>query len=245
MPRPRALPATAALVVATGLTLGAAGALDMLEQPVRDVPVLQWLSPDRPETDPDRVAGVEAVVTLDPAQRTDRGPAPGPAPDPHSSRTNGRARTAAAPLLLHIEQLGVSADVVTVGVLPDGGMEIPDDVRVVGWYAAAQGRVSPGDAGTAVIAGHRDSRAQGAGALHDIATLRRGDTIDVVHIDGTVSRWRVDGMMTTPRDALPSEVLFRRGGEPRLALVTCGGEFDRATRSYSHNTIVLASPADR
>jgi hypothetical protein len=244
MPRPRALPATAALVVAAGLTLGAAGALGMLEHPVRDVPVLQWLSPDRPETDPDRVAGVEAVVTPGPAQRTDRGPAPGPAPDP-SSRSDGIARTAAAPLLLHIEQLGVSADVVPVGVLPDGGMEIPDDVRVLGWYEAAQGRVSPGDAGTAVIAGHRDSRAQGAGALHDIATLRRGDTIDVVHIDGTVSRWRVDGTMTTRRDALPSEVLFRRGGEPRLALVTCGGEFDRTTRSYSHNTIVLASPADR
>lgn len=244
MPRPGALPATAALVVATGLTLGAAGALGMLERPVRDVPVLQWLSPDRPETDPDRVAGVEAVVTPGPAQRTDRVPAPGPAPDP-SSRSASIARTAAAPLLLHIEQLGVSADVVTVGVLPDGGMEIPDDVRVVGWYEAAQGRVSPGDAGTAVIAGHRDSRAQGAGALHDIATLRRGDTIDVVHIDGTVSRWRVDGTMTTRRDALPSEMLFRRGGEPRLALVTCGGEFDRGTRSYSHNTIVLASPADR
>lgn len=65
MPRSRALPVTAALVVATGLTLGVAGALGMLERPVRDVPVLQWLSPDRPETDPDRVAGAGDVVTPD------------------------------------------------------------------------------------------------------------------------------------------------------------------------------------
>ena len=241
MLRSRALPVTAALVVATGLTLGATGALGMLERPVRDVPVLQWLSPDRPETDPDRVAGAGDVVTPGPTPRTDRGPASGPAPaGPHA-----RIRSAPAPLLLHIPQLGVSAPVVRVGVLPDGGMEIPDDVTVVGWYAAEQQRVSPGDPGTAVIAGHRDSRVQGEGALHDIATLRRGDIVDVVHLGGAVSRWVVEGVLTTPRDALPSELLFRRDGEPRLALVTCGGTFDTATRSYSHNTIVLAAPADR
>ena len=39
----RALPATAALIVATGLTLGAAGRLDMLELSVRDVPIVARL----------------------------------------------------------------------------------------------------------------------------------------------------------------------------------------------------------
>ena len=241
MLRSRALPVTAALVVATGLTLGATGALGMLERPVRDVPVLQWLSPDRPETDPDRVAGAGDVVTPGPTPRTDRGPASGPAPVGPQKAT----RSAPAPMMLHIPQLDVSAPIVRVGVLPDGGMEVPDDVTVVGWYAADQQRVSPGDPGTAVIAGHRDSRVQGEGALHDIGALRRGDTLAVVHLDGAVSRWVVEGVLTTPRDALPSELLFRRDGEPRLALVTCGGTFDTATRSYSHNTIVLAAPADR
>jgi hypothetical protein len=247
MPRPRALPATAALVVATGLTLGAAGALDLIERPVRDVPVLQWLAPDRPETDPDRVAGAGAVVPPGPTPGTLRGPASGPAPDLSANGRTGphaRIRTTPGPVLLHIESLGVSASVVTVGVLPEGGMEVPDDVRLVGWYATDARRVSPGDPGTAVIAGHRDSRTQGAGALHDLAELRRGDTIDVVHLDGLVSRWVVQGVLTTPRDALPSEMLFRRDGDPLLALVTCGGTFDRVTRSYSHNTIVLATLAD-
>lgn len=241
MLRSRALPVTAALVVATGLTLGATGALGMLERPVRDVPVLQWLSPDRPETDPGRVAGAGDVVTPGPTPRTDRGPASGPAPVGPQKAT----RSAPAPMLLHIPQLDVSAPIVRVGVLPDGGLEIPDDVTVVGWYAADQQRVSPGDPGTAVIAGHRDSRVQGEGALHDIGALRRGDTLDVVHLGGAVSCWVVEGVLTTPRDALPSELLFRRDGEPRLALVTCGGTFDTATRSYSRNTIVLAAPADR
>jgi hypothetical protein len=237
MPRPRALPATAALVVAAGLTLGAAGALGMLERPVRDVPVLRWSVPERPETDPDGAPAADAVVTPGPTQGTARGPASGPAPaSPHA-----RLRAAPAPALVHIGSLGVSATVVKVGVLPDGGMEIPDDVRRVGWYATADRRISPGEAGMAVIAGHRDSRVQGEGALHGLDALERGDGIEVVHLDGNVSRWRVDRVLAAPRDALPTELLFRREGVPGLALVTCGGTFDRATGSYSHNTIVVAS----
>ena len=233
----RALPAATALVVATVLTLGAAGVLGMLEHPVRDVPVLRWLTQDGPATDPDLAVDVAPVPTPDPTQRTPSGRASGPAPTgPHA-----RISSSPAPVLLHIEQLGVSATVHRVGVMPDGGMEIPDDVRLVGWYEAAAGRVSPGDPGTAVIAGHRDSRTQGEGALHDISDLVAGDRIDVVHLDGAVSRWQVDGIVTTPRDQLPAELLFRRDGPPRLALVTCGGSFDRRARSYSHNTIVLAS----
>jgi sortase (surface protein transpeptidase) len=120
-------------------------------------------------------------------------------------------------------------------------MEVPDDVRVVGWYEAEMGPVRPGDPGTAVLAGHRDSRVQGEGALHDLDELHPGDPIEVVHIDGRVSSWQVDELLSTPRDRLPTELLFARDGAPRLALVTCGGRFDRRTRSYSHNTIVVAS----
>ena len=240
MPGPRALPVTATLVVATGLTLGAAGMLGMLEHPDRDVPVLQWLSPERPETDPDRAAQAAAVVPPGPTSGTSPGPTSGPAPAAHTTTV----ASTPAPVLLRIERLDVSAHVVRVGVLEDGGMEIPDDVALVGWYAAEQRPVSPGDPGTAVIAGHRDSRVQGEGALHDIAALARGDRIDIVHLDGSVSRWHVDGMLTTPRDVLPSELLFRRTGAPRVALVTCGGTFDRTTGSYTHNTIVLASPGE-
>lgn len=240
MTRSRALLAIASLVVAAGLTLGAAGMLGLIELPVRDGPLLAWLKPERPETDPDRAAGAGAVVMPGPTQGTVRGPASGPAPrGPHA-----RIRQTPAPLLVRIESLDVSANVVPVGVLPDGGMEIPDDVGLVGWYATDQRRVSPGEEGMAVIAGHRDSRDQGAGALHDLAVLRRGDAIDVVHLDGNVSRWRVDRILTTPRDALPAELLFRRDGRPGLALVTCGGKFDRSSGGYSHNTIVLASLVD-
>ena len=237
MARRRALSATAALAVAAALTLGAAGTLGMLEQPVRDVPALRWLVQGGPETDPDPAVMAEPVTPPGLARTVPSDRASGPAPTgPHT-----RLRAAPDPVTLHIARLGVSATVTRVAVAPDGGLEIPDDVRIVGWYAADRGRVSPGDPGTAVIAGHRDSRAQGEGALHDIAELHAGDRIDVIHLDGQVSSWHVDGLLTTARDELPTALLFTREGPPRLALVTCGGRFDTTTRSYTHNTIVLAS----
>jgi sortase (surface protein transpeptidase) len=120
-------------------------------------------------------------------------------------------------------------------------MEIPDAVDTVGWYTTDQRRVSPGDPGTAVLAGHRDSSVQGAGALHDLGRMVVDDVIRIEHADGSTSTWQVDEVRTTPRDELPTDVLFARDGGPRLALVTCGGTFDPAARSYSHNTIVLAT----
>jgi len=34
--------------------------------------------------------------------------------------------------------------------------------------------------------------------------------------------------------------LFARTGQPRLTLITCGGAFNRTTRSYDNNIVVTA-----
>jgi len=216
--------ALVAVASATAVTLGSAERLDRLETTQVGATQLDAAAAVAPEAALQRsLPGAAATSPTAPV-------------GPHA-----RLRAAAAPAMLHIEALGVQAPVDRVGVLADGGMEIPDDIRVVGWYATDHRRVSPGDPGTAVIAGHRDSRRQGRGALHDLEDLTPGARIDVVHADGLVSTWEVAETLSTPRDALPADVLFAREGTPRLALVTCGGAFDLRSRSYSHNTIVLAT----
>jgi hypothetical protein len=224
MLRSRALPVMVVLAVAAGLTLGAAGMLDMLVRSPGDTPALGSRPPEPPAEDraaSSRAAGAE------------RAPAPGPAP----------VVPTASPLSVTIGALGVSAPLVPVGIMSDGAMEIPEEVGVVGWYAREGRRISPGDPGTAVLAGHRDSRQQGRGALHDLGELEEGDVIHVVHIDGHVSVWQVDRTMLTPRDELPTDALYRSEGAPQLAIVTCGGRFERSARSYTHNVIVIATPA--
>jgi hypothetical protein len=248
MTRPRRTSALVALIIAAGLTLGPAALLGLLEHPIS--PTLPSMRPTADDTtvgrsDADVVGPVPfpgPAATTDPPRVPGRTPGPGPTGEPtvEPAGPHARLRSAATPLMLHIEDLGVVAPIERVGVLEGGVMEIPADVAVVGWYATEHRRVSPGDPGTAVIAGHRDARSQGLGALHDLASLDMGSLIDIVHADGLVSRWQVELTSTTPRDALPADVLFAREGDPRLALVTCGGTFDSRTRTYSHNTIVLA-----
>lgn len=45
-------------------------------------------------------------------------------------------------------------------------------------------------------------------------------------------------------DGLPRS-LFTRTGPPRLAVISCGGTFDRAKRSYRDNVVVIAEPVTR
>ena len=122
-------------------------------------------------------------------------------------------------------------------------MEIPRRVTEVGWFEPADGLgVVPGERGTAVLAGHVDSRTQGPGAFHRLGLVAVDDRVEVTHADGSVSRWRVVSVQRFPKPDVPIEELFAWDGAPGLALVTCGGEFDRTTRSYTENFIVRAEP---
>jgi hypothetical protein len=157
-------------------------------------------------------------------------PARAPAPQPVT-----------LPIALRIPALGVSAPLDAVGLEPDGAMEIPHDIRRVGWYELG---VMPGEpTGTAVLSGHVDSREQGRGALWDLKAMDVGDEVRIEHEDGRTSTWRVEARTSYPKEQLPIGDIFTRFGDPRLVLITCGGEFDRSARRYTHNIVVYAVPA--
>jgi sortase (surface protein transpeptidase) len=143
------------------------------------------------------------------------------------------------PQRLSLPSLGVDAGVVPVGLEADGGMEVPADVTQVGWYSPG---VQAGAAGTAVLAGHVDSRTQGPGALFDLRRMEPGDPV-VVSGDGETTEWRVTGRTRYAKDELPLDEIFRWDGEPRLVLITCGGDFVAEDGHYRDNVVVYAEPA--
>jgi len=143
--------------------------------------------------------------------------------------------TGSTPTAVHLPT--VSAVIRPVGINPDGSMEVPDDPREVGWYTLTN--VKPGDEGTAVIAGHVDSRTQGKGAFFGLSTLSVGDEIVLETKDGP-QYWTVSETKVYLKSELPIVDVFSLTGEPRLALITCGGEFDQTASSYRSNIIVYA-----
>lgn len=141
------------------------------------------------------------------------------------------------PSSIAIPSIGVDNPIVSVGLNPDNSMEIPHDVQTIGWYEPTG--VLPGDEGTAVMAGHVDSRSQGAGAFFDLRHLELEDEITLTH-DGVEQTWRVTARRNYDKNEIPLEDIFIDHGEPRLVLITCGGEFDQTARSYKDNIVVYA-----
>jgi hypothetical protein len=184
-----------------------------------------------------------AIVVIDPGTRS-TAPSPEPAPEP-------APMVRPEPVHIRASSIGVDAMLVPVGILEDDVMEVPEDVATVGWYdpqrdpdSGAGLGVIPGVPGTAVLAGHVDSRTQGRGALYQLRELRVGDVIEIDHADGTSTSWRVTEVIRYPKVTLPYHEVFTWSGPPRLALITCGGEFDRTARSYSDNIVAYAEPLD-
>jgi hypothetical protein len=142
------------------------------------------------------------------------------------------------PVRLRLPDQGVTAPVVSVGVLPGGGLGVPDDPSVLGWWR--DGARPGAESGTVVIDGHVDTRLAGEGALFALSKLAVGATVELTSTDGP-RRYVVRAVRAYPKEQLPADV-FDRTGAARLVLITCGGSFDRTTRQYADNIVVYATP---
>lgn len=195
-------------------------------------------------TRPEAAAGapVEQALAAAPPEAA---PAPVPVPSTLVPRVTTRPAAPVAPQLapspvrLAVPALGVDTAIDPVGVEPDGQMTIPAEVDRVGWYRFGP---APGDGGSAVLAGHVDSRTQGLGAMAPLREAAVGHEVVVTDAAGTATRWRVISRELISKQVLPLDRLFARDGPPRLTLVTCGGPFLPEYRSYRDNVVVVAEP---
>jgi hypothetical protein len=157
--------------------------------------------------------------------------------DPGSQAAGGDA---SGPTRLTLPGLGITTSVVPVGVDDGGELAIPDNPQALGWW---QDGAAPGDdRGAVVIDGHVDSYQYGTGFFVNLRRLQSGDPVVLDDKNGVRTGWTVASAALYPRDALPYDQLFSHDGPPRLVLITCGGVFDRTSRSYTDNLVVTAYP---
>lgn len=142
------------------------------------------------------------------------------------------------PATISIDRLGLAeTTVLAVGVEGNGEMTVPPPLDV-GWYRFGP---TPGEAGSAVLAGHIASGGI-PGAFRHLDRLEAGDLVTIGFDDGSSQTWVVDDLFQVDKVDLPFDTLFARSGPPKLALITCGGDFDYNARSYEDNIVVTASP---
>jgi sortase (surface protein transpeptidase) len=143
----------------------------------------------------------------------------------------------ALPVELTVPAIGVRTRLIHLGLTSAGTLQVPTLFSVAGWYV---GSPRPGAAGAAIIAGHIDSVA-GPAVFYRLATLRPGDRAYVRRADGTLAVFRVTAVRTYPKDRFPTAAVYGPAPGPQLRLITCGGTFDPAIRSYLSNVVVYAA----
>lgn len=216
MPRPRP-----ALVIAVVSAIGAAVAV-VLGLSLRSAPAPVETVGQRPTTNASPSAPASA------------------ADSPAATASDEEPLVYAVPRRVAIPAIGVRTRIVPVGLQEDGAIEIPDDIRLVGWYDLG---VPPGaDRGSAVLVAHRDGRAQGRGVFYDLGLLEVDDEVVVRTDDGQDLRFAVVSRESIRKKRLPYEELFAVDGPPRLTLISCGGEYDPDAGGYQDNVVVTAVP---
>lgn len=130
----------------------------------------------------------------------------------------------------------------------------PEDLGVLGWYAAS---AQPGskDQGTIVMTGHVNYAGE-TGYAARITNLKEGDIVTVTTEDGAEHKYRVArdtysvykaSDNTTPEQYVEAtkDTLGRAHGPEALILLTCGGTFvPGSPTGYDSNMIAEAYPID-
>ena len=145
--------------------------------------------------------------------------------------------TPAIPRLLQIPRLGINANIQSVGMDPQGRMDVPTTWTDVGWYQLGY---RPGEKGSAVMDGHLDDTSGAPAVFWYIKDLQPGDQILVTDNNNTTYTFVVSDTTSYPFDGAPMQQIFNTTDQPRLNLITCDGSWNRATHNYSNRTVVYS-----
>ncbi|KUM90775.1 class F sortase [Streptomyces pseudovenezuelae] len=167
-----------------------------------------------------------------------------PQPSAAQARAGGDSGRAAAPALppsppdrVRIPAIRVDAPLMALALTAGGSLDVPPAARknLAGWYEAG---TTPGETGTAIVAGHVDN-AEGPAVFYDLGALRKGSAIEVDRRDGSVAVFSVDAVEVYDAKNFPDEKVYGAAKRPELRVITCGGGYSRST-GYRGNVVVFA-----
>ncbi|WP_084130520.1 class F sortase [Demequina sp. NBRC 110055] len=188
------------------------------------------------ETTPEARADASASPDTVPSVEVTRAPE-GPSPTPD---VPGVEAVPGVPARLLVPAIGVDTSLEQLGLQEDGALATPVDTDLAGWFS---GGPRPGAVGPAVIAGHVSWRGDPS-VFFRLGDIARGDQITVVSDEGQDVTFEVSRVEQHPKDDFPTVAVYANTDQPELRLITCGGDFDRATGHFVDNVIVFARMVD-
>lgn len=142
------------------------------------------------------------------------------------------------PVHLKITVIDVDATVESLGLTPQGNMDIPNGPDNVAWFNLG---TRPGENGSAVIAGHYGAWKNGKGSVFDnLHKLKKGDNIYIEGENGETISFVVRESRNYEPSADASDVFSSDDEMSHLNLITCEGTWNKDLKSYSERLVVFA-----
>lgn len=137
---------------------------------------------------------------------------------------------------------GATARLVRTELTDRGVLPIPRGLGDAAWWGAKLGAAQ----GAALLSGHVNWEGQ-RGPFDELWRMRDGDEVSVADAKGGRWVYRVDNVVTLPKETLPEQAAkwFGQDGPHRLVLVTCGGDYVGGTEGYDENRLVTAKLVTR
>ncbi|MFF2325157.1 MULTISPECIES: class F sortase [unclassified Streptomyces] len=161
-----------------------------------------------------------------------------PRPVISSEPAVGPTMTRSVPKRLQIPSLAVNAPFTDLAIGPTGQLNAPppNDSNLVGWFKDG---ATPGERGTAVVAGHVDTTT-GPAVFLQLQFLKPGSTVDITRGDGSVATFKVDSVETFKKAEFPNKRVYADTSSAQLRLITCGGPYNRTAKDYEDNVVAFA-----
>jgi LPXTG-site transpeptidase (sortase) family protein len=146
------------------------------------------------------------------------------------------------PAKIEIPSIDVTSPLITVGLDPDGAIQVPQPGRNYDKAAWFRGSPAPGEHGPAVIEGHVDGDVNGPSVFYRLGELQPSDQVRVTSVNGGVMHFEVYAVRLYPKSDFPTLKVYGNTRGPELRLITCGGSFDpnRTEGGYTSDVVVYA-----
>jgi LPXTG-site transpeptidase (sortase) family protein len=141
------------------------------------------------------------------------------------------------PVRLKIPVINVDSVVEYTGFASNGIMDVPKNPDDAAWFKFGP---RPGENGSAVMAGHYGWNSGRAAAFDNLYKLRKGDKLYIEDDKGSVISFVVRETRRYGPGGDDSYVFSSSDGKSHLNLITCEGDWDKVSKSYSERLVIFA-----
>lgn len=141
------------------------------------------------------------------------------------------------PRKIELPSIGASGCIQKVGLDQNNAIAVPTNVHVAGWYVES---VLPTQPGLSIIDGHVLGR-YGDAIFTNLKNLKQNDAMRIQLGDKSWHEFIVVSVSTYDVEETMSEVYKPFDGDNQLVLITCGGIYDKDSKTYSERVVVKSN----